>query len=459
MSTNSVGRLGTFICLLSFLFSCDDSNEVGLGLSPPGDVNSVFVDTFSVEAATVLADELPTENNFSMMAGRYVDPDFGSIESRAYYQLITGSGLTPLDSNFIMDSLVFNFFPNYEYGLNDINQTFRIHQTTEVLADSIDYTNQSAVPFLADPILEFSMKADSVIDEGFISITLPIESSNHPFVDDLIDLVRIADINENFIQRLKGLVLIPEATDDAKVIGFTVNSNPTLQLFYHDINDPDVVLNVNLANFRLSTTDPEVTRFNQYISDRGGSPFLSQLSNQNPSISSEQTNNIAFIQGGSGVRARLNFPTVKNLANQPGIVSILEATLIIRPVFASNQTLPEPSQLVLYRTDANDQNQIATRIVEDDTVNVFLINDRTGGPALISYLTRFESYEADITTFLIDLINGTEESDALILGVNPFLQAGVINMDESTSVNRFLINAAPNNEFSVELQVFYNVFN
>jgi hypothetical protein len=176
-------------------------------------------------------------------------------------------------------------------------------------------------------------------------------------------------------------------------------------------------------------------QFNNIKVDRSGLPQLSTLQPRQQ-ISSLHTDNTAFVQGGTGLATRLDFPSLKSFfQNQQNLV-LNGVNLIIQPVrgtFPKN-FLPPP-QLQLYVTD---QTNIPLSIVN-------------GASASISY-----DYEYGINTKytfqLFPYIFGQIKSGTN--SISPLLLVGSAN--QGSNVQRLCISDRFYPNTKIQLQILYS---
>ncbi|RZK87980.1 MAG: hypothetical protein EOO62_38370, partial [Hymenobacter sp.] len=76
--------LGLGLLLLAAACSSTPGN-IGVGL-PSADANTgaYLVDTLTIKASTVLRDSIITSGSSSLLVGRYIDPQLGTITAKSY---------------------------------------------------------------------------------------------------------------------------------------------------------------------------------------------------------------------------------------------------------------------------------------------------------------------------------------------------------------------------------------
>jgi hypothetical protein len=145
----------------------------------------------------------------------------------------------------------------------------------------------------------------------------------------------------NFKKYFKGIALVPENTGSLLISSFLVaNSGITLQLHYHYnvLGKPDHIIYF-LANPGL--------QFNHIDHDKSGT-LIENLSHKNGALNSSNTGNVAYVQGITGISAKLEFPNLNNLLLRGKTVYISSAQLTFKPIPGSYGSLnPLPDSLIL----------------------------------------------------------------------------------------------------------------
>ncbi|MEO1654868.1 MAG: hypothetical protein AAFU64_15075, partial [Bacteroidota bacterium] len=95
------------------------------------------------------------------------------------------------------------------------------------------------------------------------------------------------------------------------------------------------------------------------------------------------------------------------------------------------------------------ENQIA---VNQDSIQLLVQQDgffnSLTRPLIINYDSRFEEYRGFVSDYLNLSLNGEKPNEGLLL----------TPLENTSTLNRLLINADPNSVFGTQLRVFYTVF-
>jgi len=126
-----------------------------------------------------------------------------------------------------------------------------------------------------------------------------------------------------------------------------------IRLYYHE---PDIIQVGTYVDFPISN---KAYQFNNVTANRSGtilSVLDSLVANNKDSISStvasSRTNAASYIQSGTGIETKIQFPYLTQISGLPDYLSILRALLIVKPVMGSySPTQYLPSALTLFQTD------------------------------------------------------------------------------------------------------------
>ena len=157
------------VVLTTLLFSCDPPGNIGV--TPLTPVETLFTDTLTVRMSTVLADSVRTSNPDVFLAGRYVDPLFGTITASSYIRMSLGFQLD-LGATAVYDSLVLYTPYNYAYGDTLPAQTIAVHRIQEVINPDKNYYNNSTLTYNPTPLASKTFQAKPRTD-GSLRFKLP----------------------------------------------------------------------------------------------------------------------------------------------------------------------------------------------------------------------------------------------------------------------------------------------
>ncbi len=472
-----------FISILALLSACNsnvfEEHEIGGNLIDQS-TNVFMIDTFTVESSTVKLDSVRTSGFKNFLLGKYKDPYFGNVKSYFYgvvefnkfeLKLVKGEKV------FVeFDSLIFIMYhePNKLRFIGDTlaEQKISIHRITEEFKDKKNKSPYKAHDKLTYKAEELGSKTfiprltlNSVIDDikdkdpeskrGGIRIKL-----DNALGIDIIDKVNSLDIKINDILKdrtkwldyFRGIVLKADDNNSA-IFSFQTGVGMKMRLYYHDRNSNesgvlrfhDFPVAANILNFTNHSADfmPDNTEYG-FIQE------INKIEDIEDDLSSEKTDNLSFVQGGTGLMTKVRIPHVE-LLNRMGLTGgILKAELVFSPEKDSydKDLYPLPSSnFELYSTNKKNLVDIKRAV----------INPSTKRPLLSKYIYNpiyiDESYYSfDITNYVNSiLLNGQEYDNALLITL-PFQTLG-------NSVERLIIDNDRHSNTRMKLKVTYVVQN
>jgi len=193
---------------------------------------------------------------------------------------------------------------------------------------------------------------------------------------------------EYFLDYFKGIALVPQTTDFTWGLGFVTNGSlPTsnqiedatqfeIRLYYRKPTDGE---DDSYLTFTMQTETSGSYKYTYMNNDRSGTPFAN-LKNYDDKVYSSESGSASYIQTGSGLALRVDFPTLNNLHAVSQYMNIADARLVIKPQENSfdkdvNQ-LPstlyvgitdESNKVVSYLTDITGA-MVASRILYADEI-------------------------------------------------------------------------------------------
>ncbi|MGO1242853.1 MAG: DUF4270 family protein [Sphingobacterium sp.] len=336
--------------LILFLASaCDKDMSVVLDNSTTGDVNVALLDSFSVSTATVQMGDLPSSGSGTLLIGKATQDTLGTVKSSAYFRLGLISFAQDIPEAAVFDSINIRLpasKPVYTYGDTTKAQTIRVYKLTEdielkTLSGGIQ--NDALPFFVTGPSLFSDQKfAHEPAEIGAATfqpymnlldtLKIPI---NKNVGQEIFDLLKAGDqkvvSNENFYDYFKGLALIPDENNTA-VLRFSDTVNVELSYSYIATDGTR-----KTGAKTLSIVDKSFAS-NNVEYDRSQTDFKG-LTPEN-SIATSATGGLTYIQAGTGVVAKLSFPSLKEFLRDENI-SINKAELVVETAPRSlNQIFP-----------------------------------------------------------------------------------------------------------------------
>ncbi|WP_229580333.1 DUF4270 family protein [Persicitalea jodogahamensis] len=440
---NSLAGVAIVVTLL--LSGCDPIGNIGV--TPLTPVETLFTDTLTVRTSTVLADSVRTGNPDYYLAGRYVDPIFGTITASSFIRMSLFAQLD-LGTSPVYDSLVLVTNYSYSYGDTLPPQTLAVHRIREVIDPTRSYYNNSTVAYDPTPLAKRTFNA-TPRSNGVLRFRLPDDLGKELFA---LSGQTGGQTNAEFAKTLGGFALIPDAKNTA-VLGFqAINNALAMRLYYHTTTDTTTTSFVALAIAVSQTTGQPIFRagFNRVTADRSGTP----LAGLQPLVPRPAGDGPTYVQDALGIRTKIEIPYLKSLGGGKPI-AINRAELTVKPdLSAIQQGLGIPNYLVLLETDATN------RTYYDESNNIRLVfNDlKLSGtePPAVLYNSRFNQYTWHITTQLNNIISGVKKYDSFLVSPSYTDALGQSSTRYQSQLNnrvtRLVIGSKPED---VKLVVFY----
>lgn len=435
-----------FVLILSTpFFSCEKSKNIGFDLVKKENVRVIESDTFSVNVSTVQSTPTITKNAGVLLCGRYQDPDFGLVQASLYMQFLPTfdqiSTVSVGDKPLNFDSVTVNFGYYSKYAITNRIQKFHLHRLRQDLSDGTDYTINSTANYDATPLATIEVMGDTIAKRGVLTFNLNEFPNGQGLANELMTLARNNAQKSRITADFKGFALVPDNADDAGVMGFYGDFNSRLIIHYSQAEartgQSDTIIK------RVVEFFPTNAKFNNIQYNRQGK-VIQNLTGALQGIDAKNLNNTGFLQAGTGLQTKIEFPTLKNLKNL-GYVGINRADLIIRPKVTSMDVYKAPEFLTIYETNAS--NEIQTRTDANGvTANLTIIPERTNSP-LVPFESFEELYRVSMASQIQRILSGTTNNPALL--ITPSNNIG--------SVQRLVFDQN-NQDYRIKLRVIYTIF-
>ena len=328
----------------------------------------VVIDTCTVNVSSVLLDSIPTSGGKNIFAGRYRSDYWGETKASTYitFRKTTDYTYNPdLKIRAVFDSLLLILQPD-SMLLGDTTKLMnlnvhRIREEVELNDEGLLYGHSSfaydAEPFYTESYYPKPRRGRE------LEIRLPDELGKE-FLEKLVKQDDDMDTDEDFRKYFRGIVLTGDDSSEA-LLTFKANADSMCRMviYYHTIGEE------RLEHEATFFPDRSLL-FTQLESDRTGTP-LEGITFKDNEISSFKTDNLAFMEGMTGIYTKIEFPylnRIRELANHGTVVS---ATLRIYPLAGSFEKLnyselPQKMQMYISNeknvttgsiTDSNDKLQ------------------------------------------------------------------------------------------------------
>lgn len=466
-----LGRLTLLAGAVAGVLACEEPKEIGL--TPTTPVTVSYTDTLTVTRETIRFDSVRSNDQSTMLVGRYTDPIFGRVQTRSFVQLSLGSNFVVTDSattnvtpasRIVCDSTrLFLDYDQLYYGDTTQTQELQIYRLTDSLNTTINYDISSNVPAETQPLIRQTIRPrPNTTDSLSFKLTVPDAFGRELMALANTEAGKTTNPALFRAQVRRGLMLTTASSNQAAVIGFSTGS--AVVVYYHVEGERRVRFQI----FSLAGK-----RFNQITADRSGTALANLQRGQ--VLPASATNERTFIQPGTGVTTRLTFPTLIRFVQQAR-VAINRADLIITPTRSTNDNIYAPYLMSLAELD--EKNVLRrTDVTGSGTSRFggfpFIVpatgpTDRTAisfaRPQQVELRDRTRDYTFDMTGYLQSIVIGITPNTGLALvapGGTLFPQnanGGVSDATQAFLTDR-VWRAALDGKSSVKLVVFYTTSN
>ncbi len=408
--------------IVTLCYSCGDQSldEISTPMGEEyidGDAGIMMLDTFSVELSTVILDSVETTNTGVALVGSFFDEDFGQMDADAVFR-VTTPGRISLDEDDIYDSIEFCIkYNDYYLGDTTLTHSFTVEEIesdleqmrTDRKVDGSNYNSfYNTTTVTSKRVLGEYTAIPKVTDADTIKIPLDDELGR-----ELFELFREDDDNitstSKFYDYFKGLVLRTNKDINQSVIGYNVSDSCCMKILYHRTMDERVDKEIV---FKVESSSNY--QFNSIAIDRTGSK-LPQIPNQDEKIISSDTDDKCFLQGGTGMYVKIDFPGLKRVETLPALNQIIKAEVVFVPLDKIEDKYNDlPSYLTVY--ESNTQNEIKSVILSSsgtDYSYMYLYDNSINE-------SDEEYYKVDITSQFVDeFLDGVYDDDfSFLIGLS-----------------------------------------
>ena len=351
-------------------FACqDDDSELGESLVTTSFYN-VYVDTCTVDIATVMLDSIETVGDTIAQVGHYKDDTWGEVSS-TYYAEFTMPALSP-NSNYgyTFDSLTLTLIPSGHFWGDTLQQQrINVYQLTRAIVldndESLYNVNSRDLPDTMLTSFVFYPRPDT---KRTVEIRLP-DTLGKQWLNDLVIEDDYFDTQEKFKKVFGGLALVPDPSSSC-ITGFSVSDSSTIiKLYYKQVS-------TSVTSKTLFMTANTSYAFNGVTWDHTGTPLEGMTSGIENLVHFYDMDDKAYLQGLTGLYNQIEFPYLNDLESAGEIVSIESAYMYLYPVKKSYEYSQLPSTMYLYITDEN--NVLEDYVYGSDGVTVQTGNLTTG---------------------------------------------------------------------------------
>lgn len=398
----------------------------------------IMIDTLTVNVSTVNFDSLVTSNQSRILIGNYNDPILGKVKSESYFKLTPdnyslGSSSSDTETiNYVFDSIaVILRYDRYYYGDTTKIQTINIHQLTQKVKPSVDDTNFYNTSSLTYDSKSIGTKTFHPKPIGKDSINIQIDPAFGKNLFNKLYKNEITDTNE-FDDLFRGIVIKPSTDNSSNLIGYTTKS--VLRLYYKILNSDSK--HSLIKDFTISDLTKQ---FNNISLDRTGT-IIQNLPDSRGKLASELTDNNAFIQSGTGLACRVDFPFINQLKYISEKGMIIDAELVIKPNKSTVTTLyPLKDSLRVYECD--NLNRISKVLTNSDgTQKLAKLN------TIPDEFNENIGYKINIGAFLFQEMRKTTGAKSSLIFAFPNISKGI---------DRIVLGNQKNSENKLKLKIYY----
>jgi len=356
--------LTSFLAILFFV-ACQKQPTVSFGTNFVQNNNNakiVVADTFNAELSTLYLDSFATAGTGTMLIGEYQDPFFGKVSSRSFLEIAPPSTIPTISNYGTYDSvaLIMRTQKGSYYGDTTIAQSYSVYRVTDLYRlpyQQFTFYNHSSFPIdpasLGSQVVTIAPNAGYTTQYAGDSVKIKLSNTlGQDLYNKLYNRSDTVTNLTNFLYYFRGLAIAPSPGSSGVVFGF--RDSAILRVYYHE---PGVLLTSKFIDFGVTDRG---FQFNNITTDRTGTALANlvlptQKPQTPPLTPSAATGGAAYFQPATGLLTKISFPSLRSLALRPDYLSVLRATLTVRPVQGDYSTLYQlPPQINLFLTDKNN---------------------------------------------------------------------------------------------------------
>jgi hypothetical protein len=342
--------------------------------------------------STVMVDSVSTSGTGNFLVGKYSDKYLGDIRSTGFFQLDIPEDLD-LNEKAVFDSLTLILkYSGMSYGDTLLQQNISVHRVTEEIStnDNGLLYNISSFEYQDIPEGSLSFYAKPNFNDT-LEIKLADSLGNEIFKLMENDADEIST-SEDFLEYFKGLAIVAGENNSCVLSFEGLDSLVSIRLYTHYVAQNRVEVSYDFPLYSSSTC------FSQIKADRLGSA-LENLKTQREEISSSETMDMTFLQGGLGLYTRLDFPGLGRMLEMDKSNILYKAELILKPYPDAYLSYELPEDLILYNTDK--YNNLGSTVADNDGDIIY------ADFSLDKVYNEYTYYSFDVTTNIIAfLANG-----------------------------------------------------
>ena len=413
-----------------------------------------MLDTVTVRVSNMIAaDSIMTSGRGTAFSGVYSDPQIGVVSTKTYIEF-TRTSDSETDRYAHFDSVMLVLRPNGNY-YGDTTQyaAFKISRLLDKIEKNDDgyLFSTSKGPDeveLTDELFRIKVKE---IQNNEFEVKLPDD-----FGEWLFDgIVRGDDEfkGDDYLKTFSGLS-VSAGTGSACVHGLNIQDSACMiRIYYHVITtskqDKQMVFKAN--------------PFNSFCNLHCDKKEPLQYTSKDDPVPSSDTDDKGFIMSGFPMFVRLEFPHLNELRWLGQIVKIQKATLYVRPVQHSFDTVPLPPKLNLYYFNPRENKRMGEAI-RPPSMGGSMNTGALDGNLPANYQTLvspyFPQYTFDVTDFIASQIGaGGYDKWALSLLISDESRESTLQRLVFGNQNYWYKNEVQSRDNRIKLEIIYKVYN
>lgn len=438
-SIRAIEAVKYLVCgvLLAGLSACDKTGFAYDNIVDGGATQYIVVDTPTMKMSTIYMDSIPTSNFSVALCGTHTDPVFGTVSASSYWKVraYNGNSIPDLSQ---YDSIVLIMRPRKTiYGDTLQTNSLSVYKVTERIQKPVAniylYSNYSFATS-TDVLGTVDFPVKPTFD------TLVRVKLNDVFGQDLFDKCKLrlqtVTNQEQFEFYLPGLAIKPNSTSKV-VSSFRADDSLAIRMYYHN----------NASEVETSTIDfalyDNSLQFNHIdVTRPAGSP-LEAVTKTSKVLSTEASDNKAYVQPITNVMARVDMPYLKNISQLHRFFKVMRATLTVKPEKATYQypyLLPKNLNLV----ELDNGNAITGTLISPSTGAV-----QTGDLSIDYSFNLNTTYTYDITNYVIAEMAGSDVSTRGLGIVQPRDTSAYASFD------RVILGDSKNKFNNLQVKIYY----
>jgi len=344
----------TGMLFLGVLFgSCKNENfDVGNHFFPPLTVTGM-IDTITIKVSNLVAsDSVVTSGIGTGFTGTYYDSQIGTVRTQTYIEFArSNDGEGSKSAQF--DSVMLVLRPTGDYFGDTVRRAaFRVSRLAKPVEkrDDNNLYSTSTMPLdaqLTDTAIRIKVKN---IKENEFEVRLPNSFGRWIFQGMLRD--DDAFKSDRFLKTFPGLS-VGAGTGSDCVHGLNLQDSACMiRIYYH-------ISSTYKENKTMTFKSNPNNSFYHLSNDKENLPFFNSKSDPVPS---KLTDNKGIIMSGTPMYTLLEFPHLNELQWLGQIVKIKKATLYVRPIQRTYETVPLPPKLNIYYFDPTSYTPLSSAI-------------------------------------------------------------------------------------------------